>query len=84
MTLPVDGFLMGEGQSAHLAVKLKEGQTVTIYGGNDVAQNRYLDADETYHVADYYPIHKVRSLSTPSKRCPQSGCFSLLMAYFPD
>ena len=54
VTLPVDGFLMGEGQSVHLAVKLKEGQTATVYGGNDVAQNRYLSTDGTYHVADYY------------------------------
>lgn len=54
VTLPVDGFLMGEGQSVHLALKLKEGQTATVYGGNDVAQNRYLNADGTYHVADYY------------------------------
>ena len=54
VTLPVDGFLLGEGQPVHLALKLKEGQTATVYGGNDVAQNRYLNADGTYHVADYY------------------------------
>lgn len=54
VTLPVDGFLLGEGQPVHLALELKEGQTATVYGGNDVAQNRYLNADGTYHVADYY------------------------------
>ena len=33
VTLPVDGFLLGEGQPVHLALKLKEGQTATVYGG---------------------------------------------------
>lgn len=41
-------------QMMHLRIALKEGQEVTVTGGNDMAQPRTLLPDGSYHVADYY------------------------------
>lgn len=41
-------------QMMHLRIALKEGQEVTVTGGNDMAQPRTLMKDRTYLIANYY------------------------------
>lgn len=41
-------------QMMHLRIALKEGQEVTVTGGNDIAQPRTLMKDGTYPIANYY------------------------------
>ena len=41
-------------QMMHLRIALKEGQEVTVTGGNDMAQPRTLMKDGTYPIANYY------------------------------
>lgn len=41
-------------QMMHLRIALKEGQEVTVTGGNETPQPRTLLPDGSYHVADYY------------------------------
>lgn len=41
-------------QMMHLRIALKEGQEVTVTGGNDMAQPRTLMKDGTYLIANYY------------------------------
>lgn len=51
---PEDFDLTYPSQMIHLRLTLKDGQEVTVYGGNDTPQGRTLLGDGTYHVADYY------------------------------
>lgn len=51
---PDDFDLNYPNQMMHLRIALKEGQEVTVTGGNDIAQPRTLLPDGSYHVADYY------------------------------
>ena len=57
--LSPDNFYLGENleylsQVIHLRVDLKDGQEITVTGGNETAQPRTLLSDGSYHVADYY------------------------------
>ena len=57
--LSPDDFNLGENleylsQVIHLRVDLKDGQEITVTGGNETAQPRTLLSDGSYHVADYY------------------------------
>lgn len=57
--LSPDDFNLGENleylsQVIHLCVDLKDGQEITVTGGNETAQPRTLLSDGSYHVADYY------------------------------
>ena len=57
--LSPDNFYLGENleylsQVIHLCVDLKDGQEITVTGGNETAQPRTLLSDGSYHVADYY------------------------------
>lgn len=54
-----DDFNLGKNleylsQVIHLRVDLKDGQEITVTGGNETAQPRTLLSDGSYHVADYY------------------------------
>lgn len=51
---PDDFDLNYPDQMMHLRIALKEGQEVTVTGGNDVAQPRTLMKDGTYPIANYY------------------------------
>mgnify|MGYP004716300001 CR=1 FL=1 len=51
---PDDFDLAYPSQMLHLRVTLKNGQEISVYGGNDTPQGRTLLKDGTYHVADYY------------------------------
>ena len=51
---PDDFDLNYLNQMMHLRIALKEGQEVTVTGGNDMAQPRTLMKDGTYSIADYY------------------------------
>lgn len=51
---PDDFDLAYPSQMMHLRITLKDGQEITVYGGNDTPQRRTLLGDGTYHVADYY------------------------------
>lgn len=57
--LSPDDFNLGENleylsQVIHLCVDLKDGQEITVTGGNETSQPRTLLPDGSYHVADYY------------------------------
>lgn len=57
--LSPDDFDLGENleylsQVIHLRVDLKDGQEITVTGGNETSQPRTLLSDGSYHVADYY------------------------------
>ena len=57
--LSPDDFNLGENleylsQVIHLCVDLKDGQEITVTGGNETPQPRTLLPDGSYHVADYY------------------------------
>lgn len=57
--LSPDDFYLGENleylsQVIHLCVDLKDGQEITVTGGNETSQPRTLLPDGSYHVADYY------------------------------
>lgn len=57
--LSPDNFYLGENleylsQVIHLRVDLKDGQEITVTGGNETPQPRTLLSDGSYHVADYY------------------------------
>ena len=57
--LSPDDFNLGEkleylSQVIHLCVDLKDGQEITVTGGNETPQPRTLLPDGSYHVADYY------------------------------
>lgn len=57
--LSPDDFYLGENleylsQVIHLRVDLKDGQEITVTGGNETPQPRTLLPDGSYHVADYY------------------------------
>ena len=57
--LSPDDFNLGENleylsQVIHLCVDLKDGQEITVTGGNETPQPRTLLLDGSYHVADYY------------------------------
>lgn len=57
--LSPDDFYLGENleylsQVIHLCVDLKDGQEITVTGGNETPQPRTLLPDGSYHVADYY------------------------------
>lgn len=57
--LSPDDFKLGENleylsQVIHLRVDLKDGQEITVTGGNETPQPRTLLSDGSYHVADYY------------------------------
>ena len=57
--LTPDDFDLGEdleylSQVIHLRVDLKDGQEITVTGGNETSQPRTLLPDGSYHVADYY------------------------------
>lgn len=59
MELSPDDFNLGENleylsQVIHLCVDLKDGQEITVTGGNETSQPRTLLPDGSYHVADYY------------------------------
>lgn len=51
---PDDFDLNYPNQMMHLRIALKEGQEVTVTGGNDIAQPRTLMKDGTYLIANYY------------------------------
>lgn len=51
---PDDFDLNYPNQMMHLRIALKEGQEVTVTGGNDIAQPRTLMKDGTYPIANYY------------------------------
>lgn len=51
---PDDFDLNYPDQMMHLRIALKEGQEVTVTGGNDIAQPRTLMKDGTYPIANYY------------------------------
>lgn len=51
---PDDFDLNYPDQMMHLRIALKEGQEVTVTGGNDMAQPRTLMKDGTYPIANYY------------------------------
>ena len=51
---PDDFDLNYLNQMMHLRIALKEGQEVTVTGGNDIAQPRTLMKDGTYPIANYY------------------------------
>lgn len=51
---PDDFNLNYPNQMMHLRIALKEGQEVTVTGGNDIAQPRTLMKDGTYPIANYY------------------------------
>jgi len=51
---PDDFDLNYPNQMMHLRIALKEGQEVTVTGGNDMAQPRTLMKDGTYPIANYY------------------------------
>lgn len=51
---PDDFDLNYLNQMMHLRIALKEGQEVTVTGGNDIAQPRTLMKDGTYSIANYY------------------------------
>lgn len=51
---PDDFDLNYPNQIMHLRIALKEGQEVTVTGGNDMAQPRTLMKDGTYPIANYY------------------------------
>ena len=51
---PDDFDLNYPNQMMHLRIVLKEGQEVTVTGGNDMPQPRTLMKDGTYSVANYY------------------------------
>ena len=51
---PDDFDLNYLNQMMHLRIALKEGQEVTVTGGNDMAQPRTLMKDGTYPIANYY------------------------------
>ena len=51
---PDDFDLNYLSQVIHLKVELKNGQEITVDGGNEAPQRRTLLKDGTYHVADYY------------------------------
>lgn len=51
---PDDFDLNYLNQMMHLRIALKEGQEVTVTGGNDMAQPRTLMKDGTYLIANYY------------------------------
>lgn len=51
---PDDFDLNYPNQMMHLRIALKEGQEVTVTGGNDMAQSRTLMKDGTYPIANYY------------------------------
>ena len=51
---PDDFDLNYPDQMMHLRIVLKEGQEVTVTGGNDMPQPRTLMKDGTYSVANYY------------------------------
>lgn len=57
--LSPDDFNLGENleylsQVIHLRIDLKDGQEITVTGGNETSQPRTLLPDGSYHVADYY------------------------------
>ena len=57
--LSPDDFNLGEtleylSQVIHLCVDLKDGQEITVTGGNETSQPRTPLPDGSYHVADYY------------------------------
>ena len=57
--LTPDDFDLGKdleylSQVIHLRVALKDGQEITVTGGNEMPQPRTLLSDGSYHVADYY------------------------------
>lgn len=57
--LSPDDFNLGENleylsQVIHLCVDLKDGQEITVTGGNETSQPRTPLPDGSYHVADYY------------------------------
>lgn len=57
--LSPDDFDLGKdleylSQVIHLRVDLKDGQEITVTGGNETPQPRTLLPDGSYHVADYY------------------------------
>lgn len=57
--LSPDDFNLGENleylnQVIHLCIDLKDGQEITVTGGNETPQPRTLLPDGSYHVADYY------------------------------
>lgn len=62
LTLDADAFDLALGrQSIHMTVDTKPGQTVSVYGGSGLAQERRLQKDGTYHIADYLDSEVARS-----------------------
>lgn len=62
LTLDADAFDLALGrQSIHMTVEAKPGHTVSVYGGNGIAQERRLLKDGTYHIADYLDTEIARS-----------------------
>lgn len=62
LTLGADAFDLALGkQSIRMTVDTKPGQTVSVYGGSGLAQERRLQKDGTYHIADYLDSEVARS-----------------------
>lgn len=75
MELSPDDFNLGENleylsQVIHLCVDLKDGQEITVTGGNETSQPRTLLPDGSYHVADYYESFGSANKPTVMKRIP--------------
>lgn len=65
---PDDFDLNYPDQMMHLRIALKEGQEVTVTGGNDMAQPRTLMKDGTYPIANYYESFGSTSKPTVMKK----------------
>lgn len=62
VTLSADDFDAAlSKQVVRMTVDTRQGQTVTVYGGNGIPQNRTLLKDGTYHIADYLDTEVPRS-----------------------